>query len=259
MKGGKMDKQKNTAIIVTSIISGVILITAIITLLFVNSAIGVKGNAVTVEGIATIEAMPDQVVVYFNIETTGDTSNEAREANSEILNDLILGLAGLGIPQAEIITENYNIYPNYDWDNGKRIEKGYRATHSVKVTVDPEQTELIADVVDAGALAGAGISYINFELTQESQNKYKAEAMKLAAQDAKIKAEAIAEGFGKKVGRLISTSVSDFGYYPWNIYSSRDEEGSGAGEIAVAKQAVSNIQPGEKEITSRITASFKIN
>ena len=43
----------------------------------------------------------------------------------------------------------------------------------------------------------------------------------MAAQDAKVKAGAIAEGFDMKVGKLQSVSMSEFGYQPWNLYSSR--------------------------------------
>ncbi|HLD55265.1 MAG TPA: SIMPL domain-containing protein, partial [Candidatus Nanoarchaeia archaeon] len=100
------------------------------------------------------------------------------------------------------------------------------------------------------------ISYINFELSQKLQNQYKAEAMKLAAEDARIKAEAVAEGFNKEVGDLISTSVNDFGYYPWNVYSTR---GMGVAEdYALAKVEATNIQPGEKEVTASVSATFEL-
>jgi uncharacterized protein YggE len=127
----------------------------------------------------------------------------------------------------------------------------------LKVIVNSEETEKLGGIVDAGVDSGAGISYINFELSQESQNKYKAEAMKMAAQDAKVKAESVASGFDKKVGKLVSVGVNEFGYYPWNVYSA-----SGLSireDSAVAKETVSNIQPGEREVTARVTAVYKIN
>ena len=112
----------------------------------------------------------------------------------------------------------------------------------------------LSAVVDAGISAGAGISSINFELSPEKQSEYKAQAIKLAAEDAKTKAEALAEGLGKRIGRLVSVSDSDFGYSPWVLYS-----GSGmAEEAAVAKDAASSIQPSEQSITARVTAVYKI-
>ena len=142
------------------------------------------------------------------------------------------------------------------WVNDKRIDNGFIATHSLKVIVNSEETEKLGGIVDAGVDAGAGISYINFELSQESQNKYKAEAMKTAAQDAKVKAESVAEGFGKKVGKLVSVSVNDFGYYPWNVYSATSMDVRE--DAGLAKEAVTNIQPGEREVTARVSAVYKI-
>ncbi len=248
-------KKINNTIVVTSIISAVILIIALLALTSFNRVIA-GTDTVNVQGIASVKAMPDLITVYFNIETDGETTSEAKDANSEILNNLIDALILQGFERSEIITENFNVYPNYNWDDGERTQEGYKATHSVKVELPINDQDLIGPVVDSGVDAGAGISYINFELTQESQNKYKAEAMKLAAEDATIKAEAVAEGFGKKVGKLVSVQVNDFGYYPWNVYSSRVE--GGMKDVLFMEETISNIQVGEEDVTATVSASFKL-
>jgi len=213
-------------------------------------------NTVSVEGTATVDAMPNLVGIYFNIETSGDTSKEASEANSEIVDELKDSLIALGIDKEKIITQNYNIYQDYDWINGNRVERGYKASHSIKIKLSTEETEKIGKVIDAGTSAGAGVNYINFELTQDLQNQYKAQAMQFAAEDAKMKAEAIAIGLDKKVGKLVSVSTSNFGYSPWGVYETR---GMGITEDAAeAKVATTNIQPGEQEIYGQITAVFKL-
>ena len=110
-------------------------------------------------------------------------------------------------------------------------------------------------MIDAGVDAGASIGYINFELSQEKQNEYKAQALKQAAEDAKIKAESIAEGLGKSIGSIYSISSSDFDYYPWRIYEATASSEAG---VAEAKQAATDIQPGEKDITARVSVVFKL-
>lgn len=238
----------------TIIISATFIIIAIIVVLAITNPF--TKNTINVEGTATIDAMPNLVGIYFNIETSGDTTAEASEANSEIVDELTNSLIALGLQEDEIITQNYNVYQDYDWINGQRREKGYKATHSIKVELSTEETEKIGQVIDAGTQAGAGVNYVNFELTPELQNQYKAQAMQLAAQDAQMKAEAIATGLNKKVGRLVSVSTSNFGYSPWSIYSSA---GMDIAEEAVeAKVATTNIQPGEQEIYGQITAIFKL-
>ena len=87
----------------------------------------------------------------------------------------------------------------------------------------------------------------------ENQNKYKAEALKKAAEDAKIKAESIALGLDKKLGRLVSTSNSQFGYNPWNIYSKVESAG-----VIDAKTIASNIQPSEQKISASVSVTYKL-
>ncbi len=252
-------KKTNNAIVVTSIIGAVILIVALVALGTLKSMVPSQGdNTVNVQGIATVKAMPDLISVYFNVETEGNTSSEAKDANSVIVEKVILTLMMQGFDRKDIVTENFNIYQDYDWSDGKREEKGFVATHSIRVELDVNETDKLGKVIDAGVDAGAEINYINFELTQESQNKYKAEAMKLAAEDARVKAEAVAEGFDKEVGKLVSVNVNDFGYRPWNIYTSGAMMEGIDGSVAMAKTAVTNIQPGEKEVSARVNAVYKL-
>jgi len=249
-------KKDNKAIIITSIISGVVLLIALIAMVSFGSVSST--NKITVEGISSIDATPDLMTTYFRIETQNETSVEAKDANNEILNKLVNELSKLGFERSELQTQSFNIYPNYEWKNQKQTQNGYKATHSLKLELSSERFDKISEVIDAGADSGAGISYINFELTQELQNQYKAQALELASKDAQTKADAVASGFGKRAGKLVSVQVSEFGYYPWNVYTSRDE-GVGYGEDAVlAKQAVAEISPSEQEISARVSATFKI-
>ncbi len=253
-------KKDNRAIIITSIIAGVILIIALLALTTLSSMNPYSKKSVTVEGISNIEVAPDIIGIYFNIETNGSTSAEAKDANNEIFEDLIVQLALEGFDRSELKTQSFNIYPDYIWDDGTRKDNGYKATHSLKLELTSDDFDRISEVIDAGVDSGAGISYINFELSQELQSQYKAEALELASKDARVKAEAVALGFNKKVGKLVSVSVSDYYYYPMNIYtrSSVDYEDSGYGDCVSLKEAVANIEPSELDITARVSATYKI-
>ncbi|MEK6819789.1 MAG: SIMPL domain-containing protein, partial [Nanoarchaeota archaeon] len=194
------------------------------------------------------------VVVYFNIQTQGKTSIEASDENSEIYEKMKNFLIIAGISEDEIQTDSISVYPEYDWSSGSQKLKGYIATHSVKVEIMIDDKERISDVLDAGINAGSGISYINYELTDENQNKYKVESIKMATEDAKIKAEALAVGSGSKLGKLVSVSTSDFGYSPWIAYSTGAETFTKEDSVRVESQ----ITPSTQEISSMVTAVFKI-
>jgi uncharacterized protein YggE len=210
-------------------------------------------NTISSTGQSQIKAIPDLVSVYFSIQTNGSTSKEAGDKNAEISDALITALIKLGFERKEITTENYNIYPDYIWENGRQRERGFQATHSIKVEFSTSETSKIGDTIDAGIEAGALISYINFELSLEKQNEYKAIALKQATEDARVKATAIASGLGKKLGGIYSVSSSDFNYYPWRMY-----DAVSAGNVAEAKAATTSIQPGEQDVNAQVTVSYKI-
>lgn len=251
-------KKDNKAIVITSIIAGVVLVVALVALFTANSS--VSGKKVTVEGVATIDATPDLITVYYNIQGKGDTSSEAKDAADEIYDELVIELTLEGFDRSELKTQGFNIYPNYEYSNGKQTQKGYIATHSLKLELSSDEFDKVSGAIDAGVDANASISYINFELSPELQSEKKAEALELASKDARVKAEAVASGFNKKVGRLVSVQVSDFGYYPWNIYTARAESsGYDIEDAALAKESVTNINPSEQQINAQVTATYKLN
>jgi uncharacterized protein YggE len=215
-----------------------------------------SNNTVTGNGEATVKAIPDLVGVYFSVDTTGTTSQEATQKNSEIVDNLTSMLLAQGFDKSKIQTMSFNVYPDYNWVNGKQVDNGFSATHSIRVEIPTSDSQKIGSVIDAGVSAGAGISYINFELSQTEQNNYKAQSLKLATEDAKIKAQAIADGLGKRIGRLVSVSDNSFNYSPRVLYSA---SGSGVSSDAnQAKEATTNIQPGEQDISASVTAVFKL-
>ena len=230
----------------------IIAIAVVVLGIIVSNSLPANGkNTISVNGQSQIEVIPDVIVVYFGVETEGATSKEAENKNSEISDALKTNLVLNGFAEKELQTVSYNIYPNYNWKEGGREIIGYRASHTMKVELTIDESDDLGKIVNSATEANALISSINFELTQEKQNEYKAEALKLAAQDAKIKAEAIAQGFGKRLGRLISTSDSNFYYYPSVAYD-------GASMSKDIEEATVDIQPSEQAITARVTATYKI-
>ena len=242
-------KINNSVLITLIIIMGVFAFGAA-SVVFLNSTVYAK--TVSSMGSSSIRVMPDLVSIYFNIQTEGKTSSEANDKNSEITEKMKELLLNAGFSEEDIKTQGFSIYPNYDWQSGAQKIKSYTATHSVLLRIFITEKEKIGKALDAGIGAGAGISYINYELTDENQNKYKAEAIKKAAEDAKLKVQAIADGSGQKLGKLVSISTDEFGYAPWLAFSSGVTKESSA-DIGA------KITPSELDISARITAVFRMS
>ena len=237
---------------ITLIIVGAVILLAIGAGIYFKS--NSTDNTITVNGQATAEVSPDLITVYFNVETTGTTSKEASDANSVIVTKLTNNLVALGFNENDLKTQGFNIYPEYDYAKGQKF-LDYKASNSLKIEIPVAQKDKTSSVVDAGTNAGAGISYINFDLTPQLQQQAKTAAIKNASDDANVKAQALAVGFNKRLGRLVSVSLDQFNYYPGPIYASTM---SGAAGAAEAKSATMDINPSNQEVSASVTAIYKL-
>ncbi len=239
----------NNSVAITGMIVAAVLIIALLGVYVFSTT--VSGRTVVSNGISEVKVVPDLVSVYFSVETSGSSAKVAKDANAVIVDDVVTALVKKGFSREDIVTENFNVYEDFDWSSGRGISKGFKATHSIKVEFSTAGE--IGDVIDAGIDAGAMLSYINFELSQELENQYKADALKLAAQDARVKAEAIADGLGMRLGDVVSTSSSDFDYYPWLAYDS-----VASGEAVRGEKVATEIQAGERMIQGRVSVTYEL-
>jgi uncharacterized protein len=246
----KMEKSVQITIIIAV---SVLILASVIIGFVVSSSVA---NTIKIDGQATSKIAPDLITIYFNIETKGQTSQEASDANSLITNKLTSGIIALGFSKDELKTQNFNIYPEYDYNNGQKLID-YKATNSLKIELSIQNKEKVGSIIDAGTNAGAGISYINFELTPTLQQQAKTQAIKDASTDAKTKAEALANGFNKRLGRLVSVSLDQFNYNPWPIYASSTTSSGVAGN-AEAKRVSADITPSNQEVSAYVTAVYKL-
>ncbi|MFH0752069.1 MAG: SIMPL domain-containing protein [archaeon] len=241
----------------TPIIVSTIIVLGILTGIWLLSSMfggSLTGETIQSVGDAEMTVMPDEAVVYLNVETKADSADQAKNENTKIMDAVLKNLDTIGIGKGDIETQNFNIYEDFDWKEGERTSKGFVASNNIKVST--ENFEIIGKIIDAGADEGALISSINFELSNKQENEYKAMVLAQASQDAKMKAESITSGLGKELGDLVSVSSSDFGWTPYPIY-----RGIGLAvmeDVAEAKVATTNIEPQTLDITATVTVVYEI-
>lgn len=212
-----------------------------------------SGPVVSAQGFASIKALPDEVSVNINVETRGKTAQEAQDQNKIISDKLLVELIKIGFDRDELKFVNYNVYPEYDWSNGKQTLKGYIV--SQQLIVKTTQVAEVPGIVDAAISAGALVSYINFEISDAKQSDYKNQALEEASKDARKKAESTAQGLGKDLGSLVSVESQDFNYPGPIAYYAR---GSAVAEDAAAKEAAMSITPQDIEVTASVSVRYKL-
>src|SRR4030042_1918134 len=170
-----MARMQKSVQITLIVVVAVIILTIIGVIAFRSNS---TSNTIQVSGQATAKVSPDLISVYFNVDTKGTTSKAAEDANSAIVDKLTDNIVALGFDESDLTTDNYNIYPEYDYSGGSQTFKGYRATHSLRIELPSSQKDKVSEIIDAGTNAGAGISYVNFELSPSIEQQAKTDAIK---------------------------------------------------------------------------------
>jgi len=210
-------------------------------------------NTIRITGIGKVIAVPDIAKVTLGTEALEQDVASAQKKVNEDINDLIRDLKKqFGIKEEDIKTVNYNAYPEYDWSEEGRIFKGYKVTQNVEVKV--RETDDAGQVISlAGQLGLKNIGGLQF--TIDDPEIYRQEARGIALENAKEKAEDLAEVVGVKLGRIVSFSESEGVSAEPVFREAVADMGIGAGgEVVPAPE----IEVGSQEIQVIATVEYEI-
>ena len=198
-------------------------------------------------GTAIITTTPDEASVIISIQTEAKTAQEAKDDNSAKSDAVFAALEAL---EVKTETQYFNIYPQYEWEDGKQKDKGFQATTSIKVTT--KNFEEIGNMVDAAISAGAtGIDSISFELSEEKRDSLKEEALAQAAQDARVKAQAVVAGLNTQLGDIVSVSFDSYDYTPYPFFAKAEG-------MDVREAVATTIEPQELDVRATVQVIFEL-
>lgn len=189
-------------------------------------------RSMSVNGIGRVTIVPDIATINIGVRTEAEVVTEALEGNTAQANAIARVLQGMGIEEKDIQTSNFNIYPSdrYDPMTGRVEGRYFVVENTVNVTVrDLSSLGMVLNaVVEAGANSIYGISF-----NVEDRSAAVAEARQLAIEDAKSKAEAIADAAGVQLGDIINISVYESGM-PGPYYDVRGGAFAAEAEVPIA-------------------------
>lgn len=205
-------------------------------------------RSMSVNGIGRVTIVPDIATINIGVRTEAEVVNEALEGNTAQANAISQVLQEMGIEEKDIQTSNFNIYPSerYDPMTGEVQGRYFVVENTVNVTV--RDLSSLGEVLNATVEAGANSIYgISFDV--EDRSAAIAEAREMAIQDAKAKAEAIAESADVQLGEIININVYE-GSMPITYF---DSKGGAYAEAAVP------IAAGTLTITMEASLTYAIN
>lgn len=200
-----------------------------------------------VVGEATIQVAPDTVYLNFEAQNTSKTATEAATQNAQLVDQIVSQLTRAGIPQENLSTAQYTLYPEYNYSVNPATLTGYRA--STSLTVKVSDIDQAGKYIDTAIAAGASVSYGMSYALENDQETYRS-AISQACQDAKAKADATAAANGKTVGDIISVSE---GY----TSSAVDTPYLSANSVAEGG-AATTIYPSQVQVTAAVTIVYAL-
>ena len=206
---------------------------------------------ITISGEGKVTAIPDIAQVSLGVQTEKTKVEDAQKENTEKMNSLIGELKALDIKAEDIQTTNYNIYPQYDWNESGSKLRGYQVSQSVNVKI--RDLERVGEVLEvAGSLGANQVSGLNF--TIDEPEDLRQQAREKALENAKTKADALAKVAGVKLGRLVSFNESG-GDYPI-VYTKGYalDESAGLGGAVPAPE----IEAGSQDVIVNVTVTYEV-
>jgi uncharacterized protein len=201
-------------------------------------------TGITVVGKGSVTVTPDTADWSFGFQTSADTANAALSANSEAMDRIIAALRDAGISRDDLQTEQVSVYPRVS-NNGLSIV-GYDASNTVRATI--RSLDRAGEIVDVAVAAGANEVYGPSLTVSDSDARYR-EAVEQAFDDARRRAEAIAEQAGVTLGAPVAiVEGAGQGEIPYYGEALRDEA---AAEVAV--------EPGTQDVAASLTVTFAIS
>ena len=209
-------------------------------------------EGIWVNGTGKVTVTPDICNLYLGVNARADTVAEAQAQAAQAMSDIMTVLKANNIADKDIKTQQFSISPvyEYDKDNGTSVIIGYEVTNTVSVKI--RDMENVGVVIDAAAQAGGDLTRVNgISFSVDEPEQYYEEARELAMNDAKAKAEQLANLGGVKLGKPTYIAENTY-YYPQTVEYYKDVA---AGASSVPPTAV---LPGETDISINVQVTYSM-
>jgi hypothetical protein len=225
-------------------------LSVILTLLVVLSVpvFAFADSEITVTGTGEVLIPADTAVVSLGVSATDREVLKAQRRANETIAAIREALIKAGVKEEDINTDYINIYASYDYSEGTEQMKGYNANSTLAIRVT--DIEAVGEVIDIAFEAGANtLNGINFSASDTTEAE--AKAMKKAVENAKDKAEVLAEASGLKIlgiDEIIESGTYSYDRGMMNGFAKATAEDAAAGTV---------VQAAKLAVNSSVTVKFK--
>ncbi|MCA9347534.1 SIMPL domain-containing protein [Candidatus Saccharibacteria bacterium] len=205
-----------------------------------------SGRTIKISGEASIEAEPDEYQFSPTYQKTGTDRSAIQKELIDQVNTVISKLKEMGISESDI-TLSSSTYDNYWYDGANQVSSN---TITIKTT-DKEQAQKIEDYLVTTSPQGSLTPYLTF--SDEKRKTIEADARVEAIADAKLKAGAMADELGVKIGKVVSVSEQSGNggiIMPMAVDSVASSEKTSSSSLPVL--------PGKQEVAYTVEVTFEL-
>lgn len=152
-------------------------------------------------GHGEVQLKPARASIYFTVQGRGETAALAAAKNAQIVAATVKSLIAAGLRPETITNSFYNVAPDFEYTAGARKQNGFLASNGI--SVEKVNIADVGKVIDAG-LAGGADMVSSAQYSGDGIEEARRNALKVAVQQARLDAEAMATAAGGSLGRLVS-------------------------------------------------------
>ena len=168
------------------------------------------GTKLSVTGSGTVLVESDLAIVTVGVQETSKDVLEAQSTVNEKIAAIKQALLDAGVEESSINTDSINIYANYDYSDNTEVIVGYTARNSLSVrTTDMDN---VGSLIDAAFAAGAN-TLDNVQFTVQDDTQAREQALTMAVEDARRKADVLASAAGLQVASIERISEGGVSVY----------------------------------------------
>ena len=210
-------------------------------------------STLTVGGRGEVSVPPDRAVLRLGAVAQAAKASEAQSQVNQVVQNILKGIKSLGVADKNIATIDLSIHPVYgnqppepQGQTTQPVIRGYRASNIIRVQI--EELERLGGVIDAGLNAGANrIEGLSFDLRDDGESR--AQALRLATEEADAKATAIARAMGVEIVGIKQISEAGVSFVRPQMDS---------GPVFSARAAATPVQAGQVRVEASLTVSYYI-
>lgn len=206
-------------------------------------------NTIVVVGQGSATLTPDAAVLQVGLETRAESAGEALGRVAERSGAVLSAARVQGVPDADLQTHGVSLLPQMD--NQARRVVGYVASYSLALRLrDLSAAPAVVEAVSQAA--GDALRLGGFHLSTSATEAARTEAGARAVQDARHRAERLAEAAGVRLGRVLSIVEAGVAMPASGPQVLR------RGVATASAAPTVPVEAGSAELTARVTVSFEI-